>query len=153
MDRTKWLPVLLLIMMSALAPSVQAAVYKWVDEQGKVHYGERPRGAQAEELKIKPQSEAQTKPIDPAHRLERQKRLLQSYENKRQAEKKQRQKSAEVEAENQRKCTEARDQLKGYEEARYLYNLDGKGERKILTDAERAKETAELRDAIRKYCK
>lgn len=43
----------------AASPSPAADVYKWVDEQGKVHYGDRPAGKDASKLDIKQSGPAQ----------------------------------------------------------------------------------------------
>lgn len=152
MDRRHLLLGLLLMLMSALMPAAQAGVYKWVDEQGHVHYGERPHGSQAEEMKIRSDPGGSSHKADPGSALERQQHLLQSYELERRTEKAQRDKAAAAEAEKKTKCLQARDRLKTYEEAHYMYRLDDKGERHVLSDAERAKETAQLRADIKQYC-
>ncbi len=56
-------------------PAVAAEVYKWVDEKGKVHYGDRPLpGAQSMRLKDVPQ----VTPIA-GEREEKRERLLQVF--------------------------------------------------------------------------
>lgn len=139
------------LMLLMLAPMVQAEIYKWVDERGNVHYGERPHGAQAEELKIRNQP-GKTRAADPQQRLEKQKRLLQGYERKRREDSKQREEADKKAAEKKQACSQTRDRLQAYEESQYLYRLDENGERQILTDAERAAETDRLRTDIKQYC-
>ena len=37
----------------SLSFGATAGVYKWVDEQGQVHYGDRPQADSAQEMKLK----------------------------------------------------------------------------------------------------
>ncbi|HUS24927.1 MAG TPA: DUF4124 domain-containing protein [Candidatus Binatia bacterium] len=75
---------LALMLSMLLCASVQAAeVYKWVDSDGKVHYGDRPKH-DAEALDVRPGSGAATSaaPGDPAARAaacDDKRKQLESY--------------------------------------------------------------------------
>lgn len=57
----------LLPVLSLLAAGAGAEVYKWVDEQGNVHYGDLPPGGQpTEPLKLPGLSTYQNRPVPPA---------------------------------------------------------------------------------------
>lgn len=134
-----------------LAPLAQAAIYKWVDERGNVHYGERPVGSQAEELKIS-NDPGPVPAVPEQERLEKQQRLLQGYEKRRAEDRKQRDDEAKKAEERKQACLKVRDKLRYFEESRYLYRLGENGERRILTNEERAAETDRLRGEVKRYC-
>ncbi|MCO6414545.1 MAG: DUF4124 domain-containing protein [Thiogranum sp.] len=128
----------------------QAEVYRWVDEQGQVHYEDQPRDSKTR--KLSPPSV----PVDGAggdsQRMEKTRRLLNAYESERQQareEKAERRKQAE---EQRRKCIGARDDLRHYEESGSIYRLDGEGKRVYYSDAEREALIAKYREAIAKWC-
>lgn len=56
-----WLPVLLLLLLPALAP---AAVYKWVDPDGTVHFSDSPHEG-AEEVHVAPPQTYTPGPLPP----------------------------------------------------------------------------------------
>jgi hypothetical protein len=86
-----------------------AEVYKWVDEQGKVHYGDHRSAQAAEPLKLR--NSASTP--DPGHEVRQleQQKLLESYAVKRK-EKKSKAAEAKKEREQQRQnCDKAKAQI------------------------------------------
>ncbi|MCH8073174.1 MAG: DUF4124 domain-containing protein, partial [Proteobacteria bacterium] len=58
----RYLPiaVVLTLVVSAAGTAVAGDIYKWTDEEGNVHFEDRPAGEQPERLAI------QSKPTDPA---------------------------------------------------------------------------------------
>jgi hypothetical protein len=60
------IPLLCLLLFASLA---QAAVYKWVDENGKVHYSDEPQG-NAEIVDLKDTTQNQIRLETPARQLE-----------------------------------------------------------------------------------
>lgn len=133
-----------------------AQVFKWVDEKGVTHYGERPpHGQQAQPVETKPSptpSPGSTPSPGKAHggenwqerNLEFQKRRIQREQ---QAEREQR------EAKNrQRRCNVARDDLRRLESSRRLYDLNDKGERVYLDDAGRTAALERARRSVERSC-
>jgi len=128
-----------------------AGVYRWVDEQGKVHYGDRPPG----EANFAP-VEIEAAPT-PAPENERRKaktqRLLDALESERaQAQAK----AAQAEAEQARKarnCEAARRQVAFYERANSLFRRGPDGKRLYLSDEERARTQSQARSLVDKWCK
>ena len=59
-------------------------VYKWVDARGNVHYGDKPSAGTVKEIDIKTQGSG-TPPPNEAERRERQRRLLNVYQEEREA--------------------------------------------------------------------
>jgi len=142
------LPPLLLISTSI---SIQAAdVYKWVDEQGRIHYGDKPADDSALSVEVEPE----TPTVDPEEEKRRRKRdkLLEQFADERREQAEEAQRLAAEKAERQRECERTRKQLWQYEHSPYLYDTNADGERRILDDAERAAEEDKLRRFLKKNC-
>jgi hypothetical protein len=122
-------------------------VYKWVDEDGNVHYGDRPAaGSERMDIVSRPTdpaairarrdkaevTEPSAAPAEEAAAPADDKRPTRAERNQQRREK------AE-------KCAEAREKLQGHLVARRMYRTDESGERVYLDDAEiqAAKERAQ----------
>lgn len=141
-----WVALVSALWVAELAAAEE--VYKWVDEYGKVHYGDRPLpGAQSVRLRDVPEV---TPP--PREREQKRERLLQVLEEQRQ------EKRGEVEAkkkqkeERERNCTLAKDQLRNYEQAGYIYDIDKKGNRIIYDEEQKSAAVQTARDAVKQWC-
>jgi len=133
--------------------SAGAGVYKWVDENGQVHYGDAPQGESSEQLDLN------NKKADPAAdnetgRREYRKKLLDSYATERKQKQEQKAKQEEQQAEQKQRCDQARKRLYDYEHAAFLYDRDKKtGERAILNDEQHKAAMENARAAVKRYCK
>lgn len=144
---TAWCSVrLVLAVMLALAiPAASAQVYKWVDEKGRVHYGEKPP-AGAKSSTVRPP----TAPSGPAKAQD-----LQSQEldfRRRQIKKGEDDaKEARDNANRQARCDSAKENLSIAEQAALFRRQ--KGERVFLSDAERNAEIEKMRADMTRYCR
>ena len=126
-------------------------LYKWIDEQGQIHYTDEPPNGPCEE--IKPPDCPSEKDIQiMQERLERQKRLLMEYDEKRER------KQAEL-AEMKRKiraqqCDEAKKKLRFLEESKGLRMArEGtEGELRWVSDAERLEMEIYWREQVQQLC-
>lgn len=134
----------------ALVVPAAAQVYKWVDEKGTTHYGERPpqgtRGKAVEQHLANPGPTPGTaaQPGWKEQDLEFRKRRIQAE----QAEAK----SMQLEESRRQACTQARNQLAQLNSARRIYRLDEKGEPAFQSDAERNASVARLEQQIAERC-
>jgi len=145
---------LLLLLVSMMPLVVHAGVYKWVDENGKVHYGDQPQVSQpAVEMKVDDTAPAPSYSDDELSREEKRERLLQSMEEDRVDKQEMREKQKAVKEKNRQRCNRYRDQMRHYERASSLYKLDKDGDRVYMSDGERARATKNLQANIKKYCK
>lgn len=149
-DMTKVLQIFVL-----MTPFIaDAGVYKWVDENGKVHYGDQPVASQPSvEMNVDDSSPAPSSGGDVLSRAEKRERLLQSMEEDRLEKKEQREKQKAQREKNKRKCNRYRDRMRHYQRASALYNLDQQGNRVYISEAERARATRNLQANINKYCR
>lgn len=130
-------------------PVVAAGIYKWVDQQGKVHYGDRPTGSDAQAIRLK-----EAPKVGSLHsgREEKRDRLLQVFEEQRQERREQAATQKKEKEERQRNCNLAKDQLRNYETAGYIYELDKKGDKVILDEAKHAAVLERAKDAVKQWC-
>lgn len=149
---------LLAALLLALAPAAGAQVFKWVDENGKTHYGDKPPKGQGESLSVRSAPTSASGP-SPNHREQTQK-LLQSFEQERQDKQR---KTQEAEAKAQQQlvaCNQARESLKIAQRAgcHYARGADGtlqrdaKGNPNCKSDAERAADISRREAEIAKNC-
>ena len=127
-------------------------IYKWVDEDGNVHYGDKPAGAQPERMAI------QSKPTDPS-------RIAAQAQARNEARTEAREAEAaaaaagpsaeelQAQAEERRKaCEKSRADMQRMVTARRLYREDDAGERVYLDDAEMQASRQRVEDQISEYC-
>jgi hypothetical protein len=141
------------------AAAAWAQSYKWVDQDGKVRYGDTPPpGVNATRLKPPPRGSAPEPASEPTAAAKKDAKPLTPEEafRKRQEEAaKDRDKQAQAEQQAQAKrqnCTQAQEALRSLETGQRIQRTDSKGERYYLEDAEIAKETARARQAVQQWC-
>ena len=135
----------------ALLAPAGAQVYKWVDEKGVTHYGERPpagKTAREVEQRLANPAPAPGKAEQPdwqAKELEFRSRRVEAG----QTEARQKQQ----EAAERRQCNQARDRLAQMKAARQMYRLNDKGEREYQGEEENRAAIAELERSIAQRCR
>ena len=131
-------------------------VYKWVDENGKVHYSDRKIDSSAKKLSISKGASTlgEGKNADSNARQEQRDRLLNSYEADRIERKEKRELEKQQKEQRNKYCTALKDQLRSFEEDHAIwYDLDEKsGERKYITDDDLQSRIGELRKEINSNC-
>ena len=143
-----FLAVLLVVLPAGTAAAGE--VYRWTDAEGNVHFGDRPPDqdrAQKLDLRTRPGDAAAAR-----RRLEREQRLLRAFEEERQVRARAQRQAAEAERQRRRNCEKAREVLREYREATYLYDENPDGSRRILSHEERAEAEREARAQVRHWC-
>lgn len=131
-------------------PSSYAEIYKWVDEQGRTHYGDKSV-ENSEQLNITTKKSGNSN--SSSDRAERRQRLIDTIDEDNARKKETKDKKRKEKKKRERNCAIAKDKLTRMERAGYLYDLDKDGNRVIISNEERKKETSGLRKNIKKYCK
>ena len=143
---------LLLALLCGLIGPATAQVYKWVDEKGVTHYGERPpQGQSARPVNTAPSTGPGTPPAKPESSQDWQNKSIEFQKRRieREQETALEQKKAK---EKQRRCVLARDDLRQMESVERLYDLNEKGERVYLDDSARKAEIERARQSISRNC-
>jgi len=148
------LPILLFTALFFLTASVVAGVYKWVDEDGHVQFGDRPppEVEDSDEVKIRSKAPASA-PAAKVDRKQARDRLLQQYKQEREEKKAAVVKKRKEKKEQEKRCSYAKDALSEYLEHPVLYERGADQERKYLTDQQRDAEIAKARKAVKRWCK
>lgn len=126
-----------------------AGVYRWVDENGRVHFGDRPPTDGGEQVRITPAAPSPQAP-KPASVPDRQ-RMLDMYESERQAKRAAKAEQAKRRAEQARACKENEAVLRYYLSGGPLYEDRPTG-RYYLTAAEKDQELDQLRSDLARHC-
>lgn len=141
------------LLVSAFCPPLQAAVYKWTDEHGQVHFSDRPVADEAKEVEIRTKvpEGGSGRRIAP-DRKELRRRMLDSYEQER-ADKREAAKKAKQEKEaRKKKCLNARARYDEYSTVGGIYNYLESGEREYLNKSQREQFIAQLKADVKRYC-
>lgn len=139
------------VLLLALAGGAAAAkVYKWVDDEGNVHFGDRPAGQDAQEMELRvrpPAQRSQPVPLAPIGG-----NIGDVMEEDRLRRREAREQEKQAREERQRNCALARDRLRRFVESNYLYDIDDSGNRVILSNEQREASEQRARDEIQRYC-
>ena len=129
-----------------------AGVYKWTDENGKVHFGDRPPDQGAKEVRIDA-SPPPSSGIKAREQLERQQRLLQSYDEERQIKAKDKAKTDKLKARREKNCRIARARVENYRTSSYLFERDKEGKKIIYSHEQRAAIEKKAQAEVAHWCK
>lgn len=147
-------PACLCTFLAILLPpagAISAEVYKWTDESGRVHYGDKPpdEGAVQVEIREDPPPEH-----DMEERRQKRRRLLEIFNEDRRREKEERETARREEEKRSKRCAEARKRLEKIINASFLYEkTDDPRNPRVLTEEERSAETERLRRQVEKWCR
>ncbi len=128
-------------------------IYKYVDKDGNVHYGDRPSGEATEQRMALASRSTDSASVDA--RIEQRLERDAQREEARQERAAEKEEAAAVREEAEKRaarCEESRARLQSYDAALRLYKQDENGERVYLDDAQRAAAEKRARDAISEYC-
>lgn len=136
-----------LVLLLALAvPVASAQVYKWVDEKGRVHYGEKPP-AGSKSSALKPPAAPPNAPAK-AQDLQSQELEFRGRQIKRREDEATEARDA---ANREARCNNAKERLAIAERA-VLYRRE-KGERVFFSDAEQKAAVENMRAAVTRDCR
>ena len=153
----------LLILLMLASTTAFAALSKWVDADGKVHYSDQPPPAnvKAKTLRVTPEAAAPVSasgvaaasaPVAPKTIAEREAELRKAQQAKKEAADMAAQKQAEAAAIKEN-CIAARKNLSILQEGMRMVEIDAKGERSYLDDEQRRQRIEKAQQEIKAYCK
>jgi len=146
MDMTRLWLVWSLLLLPGLA---SAEVYRWVDDNGKVHFTDRPPPGRGEAVDIRPSPDAD--PAPSSLQVPDRQRMLDMYQHEREERQAAKAEEARQRAERERECRRTANALRRYRAGGPLYE-DRPGGRHYFTAAEKDQEMAELRQLLTRHC-
>ena len=147
------LAIAMTLMLAVSGVAVASDIYKWVDEDGNVHYGDKPVSNESERVAI------ESRPTDRARvqaqyqaaaqaRAENRDARAQADEESREAEE-----DLRAQAEERRqKCEASRATMQRFVTSRRIYTQDESGERVYMDDAQMQAARERVENDINEYC-
>ena len=146
----------LILSASAVAtgtPALAGEIYKFVDDDGNVHFVDRPSGQSGEErLQL---TYARTSNAAIEGQIKSRQEYMEAREKAREEEMTQREAEETMRVEERqraKKCEEHRARLESYLQARRLYRQNDAGEREYLDDSEMLAARRQVEDKIAETC-
>lgn len=131
--------ILLLTTMMIFASSAFAGLYKWIDDEGNIHYSQkRPKNQQFERLKAPAPAPSDPKP------------LYQSISEPAKTNETAANETAKNNEARATNCADAKKNLNAYQVYRRIRDKDGNV--KVLDDKERERQITQAKQAIEDFC-
>ncbi|AVO54754.1 DUF4124 domain-containing protein [Ectopseudomonas mendocina] len=135
-----------LLIVALLPVLATAEIYRWTDEQGRVHFGQRPV-AGAEPVEVRPQVVERDE-----HTREREARAQRFHDARREEQQQAAATAAAQRAERASECQDLRRRLAQIPEGFSYYRTDASGERIYYSDEETDTARRQLRERIAQRC-
>lgn len=146
MFKTRLLVIILLFQISL----VHSEVYKWIDEDGKTVYGDKPVSENAHKIDIKRKPTEDKKHKE---RYKKQQKLLDVMQEERDEKIASTKAEKEKKEEQKQQCAKIRKELKETKEASAIYKeTDDPNNPKIYSDEERKAEEDKYENYIKENC-
>lgn len=139
--------------MTIASGAVANEIYKWTDENGNVHYEDRPSGAATEERLQMTYNRTSSSAVHQrvqarvdARTAREEAKTVAAASEKEAAE------NAAIAAERAQKCEKSRARLESYLQARRVYRTDDNGERVYLDEDQRQEARKKAEEQISEFC-
>lgn len=154
----KTFTAIILLAGALVSGNVMADIYKWVDSDGNVNYGDRPTGVamsspgQIEQVAIASRRTDTTK-VEAGVEARLVRETQRSDARAAAAEAKMEAEQLKVEAdERATKCNTYRERVQKFSNSRRLYRVDDNGEREYLNDTQMSAARAQAEKQVQEYC-
>jgi len=150
--------ILLLTAMMLLSMGHSAEIYRWVDENGKVHYSDKPpKGAKkkAQQVIIDSTPEVAKKDTvarSASDRMAAANQWLSSTREKKEEKVAERDQAYQKKQQRIRDCKVLKRELKDFQNADVVYDYDENGERFYLSEQERDKLIHNIKQKMTQTC-
>lgn len=132
--------------------ALSGEIYKWTDEDGNVHYEDRPIGEEVVRLDVI-SNRTDNASVQASIDARRGQETARAEARSKRDEEKQTAAVARAEAEKRDvKCQDSRARMESYLQSRRLYRQDDAGERVYLDEDQIMAARAKAQDMIQKYC-
>ena len=140
-----------LVIFPAFMPA-SADVYRWVDTDGRVHFGDRPPAdTQAEQIQV---GEGASVSGDLEERGDRRERFLDVMEEQREEDARAASERTREADKHRKNCAIASDRLRQIQDARFIFEPTADPDNpRILDESERAEYLARARKDVATWCR
>ena len=140
------------ILLLFIVLPVNAGVYKWTDEQGNVHYGDKPID-QDDSTELKININTDTGITNSSGNNKERDRMLQELQEDRDARKEVKAEQRIERKKRQKTCVQLKKRLLQHKRASGVYKRDANGERVYYTPKERDSQVEKINKGIAKNCR
>jgi hypothetical protein len=141
-----------ILLLSLVITPVNAGVYKWTDDDGNVHFGDRPANPDsATEIII--HSDNNTGVTNSSGNNKEREYLLRKIDEEKLADAVKRKKRSAEERKRKKRCDYFKSRYQSHIQSNRTYRTSPQGERYYLTDEERAARKKKLSKNVAKYCR
>jgi len=142
--------LLLIIFFLIQAIAVHAEVYKWIDEDGKIVYGDKPASDNSDKINI---NKTPKQDNDYQKRYKKQQKLLEVMQEERDEKIALKKEENEKKEKQEQQCAELRKELQETKNARLVYKeTDDPTNPRVYTDEERKAEEEKFEKYIKENC-
>ena len=135
------------------APAVAGEIYKFVDDDGNVHFVDRPSGQSGEERLQLSYARTSNSAVDSQIKSRQQYEEAREKRREEQMTQREAEEALRVEArQREAKCQEHRALLESYLQARRLYRENDSGEREYLDDSQILEARRKVEEKIAETC-
>jgi hypothetical protein len=139
--------------MTIASGAVANEIYKWTDENGNVHYEDRPSGAATEERLQMTYNRTSSSAVHQRVQARVDARTArEEAKTAAEASEKEAAENAAIAAERAQKCDKSRARLESYLQARRVYRTDDNGERVYLDEDQRQEARKKAEEQISEFC-
>ena len=131
---------------------LQAAVYQWTDEKGRVHFSDRPVDEKATEKNIRTSPRNSSNRSIQEDRKQKRQRMMDVYQQERVEKREAAAKDKQAREERKRRCINARVEYENYRSVGSIYDMDENGKRTYLDKGQREEYIASLKAKVAKFC-
>lgn len=144
----KCLAVLLCLLITSIA---QAGTYRWVDENGQTHFGDRPPAdAASDEVNVNPAPAGSDAAV--RERQQRMNDFLEQSEKERAERNEAKAQEEAMAAKQEARCEALQGRLKYLKSVSRLYRVNNEGERVFVDDEENERLRREFQARVREEC-
>jgi len=134
-------------------PAVAGQIYKWVDANGRTHFGDSPPNTLQPAQKITaPTVPGVDAEADAVRRRDKQQKLLNAFKMDRLERQQKRDHEHQVAADVAKKCADIRHNLTQLNRSNLLYKKDKNGNKTYVSGAVREKLITQLQTLLESHC-
>jgi hypothetical protein len=139
------------VVMLLIASSADAGFYKWTDKNGRVHYSDKPAD-ENKSTEVIVDTESRSGITNSSSDVKERNRMTRELENDRKERAEDRDKKHAEKQKQQKRCARAKDDLRRYQSAGNIYELNKQGERVFYSKKKRSEKEQSLRKKVVKEC-
>ena len=152
MNRNRLITAISIAALLATGAAMGGEIYKWTDENGNIHYMDRPTGAFDEARLDIVSARTDNAAVAAQVQSRREARAAAEQAASEAPPEMSKEELRAEQAERQKKCQQFRDRLEQYLRSQRLYKEDDAGERQYLNEEETLAARRRVEGQIEEYC-